>query len=122
MPGLERSQQLQVRAARVGFDWSDISGVFDKVREELSELEKEESKEKRTEELAEDVGDHQAAVETPGGERRWQREHGRCHHPASMPKKSTAPSPNVRAEEPGSSVANMRSAESALAMLMQPIR
>ena len=51
MPSLERAQQLQVRAARVGFDWSDIKDVFDKVREEIAELEVEESTEKRTEEL-----------------------------------------------------------------------
>ena len=51
MPGLERAQQLQVRAARVGFDWSDISGIYDKVREELDELKEEESVERRTEEL-----------------------------------------------------------------------
>jgi tetrapyrrole methylase family protein/MazG family protein len=51
MPALERAQQLQVRSARVGFDWNEIEGVFDKVREELVELQAEESKEKRTEEL-----------------------------------------------------------------------
>ncbi|MEO6456837.1 MAG: nucleoside triphosphate pyrophosphohydrolase, partial [Chloroflexia bacterium] len=51
MPSLERAQQLQVRAARVGFDWSDVKDVFDKVREEIAELEAEESTEKRTEEL-----------------------------------------------------------------------
>jgi MazG family protein len=51
MPSLERAQQLQVRAARIGFDWNEIEGVFDKVREELGELQAEESKEKRTEEL-----------------------------------------------------------------------
>ncbi len=51
MPALERAQQLQVRAARIGFDWSDISGVFDKAREELDELEAEDSIASRTEEL-----------------------------------------------------------------------
>ncbi|MDQ3705778.1 MAG: nucleoside triphosphate pyrophosphohydrolase [Chloroflexota bacterium] len=51
MPSLDRAQQLQVRAARVGFDWSDISGIYDKVREELEELRVEESTERRTEEL-----------------------------------------------------------------------
>jgi len=51
MPGLERAQQLQVRAARVGFDWTNIEGVFDKVREELAELQAEEGKERRTEEM-----------------------------------------------------------------------
>ena len=51
MPGLERAQQLQVRSARVGFDWSDIEGVFEKVREELGELQAETDTEKRREEL-----------------------------------------------------------------------
>ncbi len=51
MPALERAQQLQVRAARVGFDWTNIEGVFDKVREEVAELQNEEGKERRTEEL-----------------------------------------------------------------------
>ncbi|HEY0071994.1 MAG TPA: nucleoside triphosphate pyrophosphohydrolase [Chloroflexia bacterium] len=51
MPSLERAQQLQVRAARVGFDWSEIAGIYDKVREELEELRVEESLERRTEEL-----------------------------------------------------------------------
>ncbi|MGA7729962.1 MAG: nucleoside triphosphate pyrophosphohydrolase [Chloroflexia bacterium] len=51
MPGLERAQQLQVRSARVGFDWPDIAGVFDKVREELSELQAETEVDKKREEL-----------------------------------------------------------------------
>jgi tetrapyrrole methylase family protein/MazG family protein len=51
MPALERAQQLQVRAARVGFDWTEIEGVFDKVREEIAELQQEESTARRTEEL-----------------------------------------------------------------------
>jgi tetrapyrrole methylase family protein/MazG family protein len=51
MPSLDRAQQLQVRAARVGFDWSEISGIYDKVKEELEELRVEESVERRTEEL-----------------------------------------------------------------------
>ncbi len=51
MPGLERAQQLQVRSARVGFDWPDIGGVFDKVQEELGELKAETEFDKRREEL-----------------------------------------------------------------------
>ncbi|HEX9987713.1 MAG TPA: nucleoside triphosphate pyrophosphohydrolase [Chloroflexia bacterium] len=51
MPALERAQQLQVRAARVGFDWSDITDVFEKVREEVSELQAEENIDRRTDEL-----------------------------------------------------------------------
>ena len=53
MPALERAQQLQVRAARVGFDWNEIKGVFDKVREEVDELEAEDS----TEAVREELGD-----------------------------------------------------------------
>ncbi|HET9492747.1 MAG TPA: nucleoside triphosphate pyrophosphohydrolase [Chloroflexia bacterium] len=51
MPGLERAQQLQVRAARIGFDWSNVEGVFDKVREELAELQAETDLERRREEF-----------------------------------------------------------------------
>lgn len=41
LPALLRSQKLQKRAARVGFDWPDAQGVFDKFREEMAELEAE---------------------------------------------------------------------------------
>ena len=51
MPALERAQQLQVRSARVGFDWREIKGVFEKVREEVDELEVEDDIDKRREEL-----------------------------------------------------------------------
>jgi nucleoside triphosphate diphosphatase len=37
LPALVRAEKLQKRAARVGFDWDAIDGVFDKVREELDE-------------------------------------------------------------------------------------
>jgi tetrapyrrole methylase family protein/MazG family protein len=37
-PALIQSQEYQDRAARVGFDWSDISGVLDKISEEVNEL------------------------------------------------------------------------------------
>jgi MazG family protein len=39
MPGMTRAVKLQEKAARVGFDWPDIGPVFDKIREELAELE-----------------------------------------------------------------------------------
>jgi nucleoside triphosphate diphosphatase len=38
LPGLTRAVKLQNKAARVGFDWPDVSHVFDKVAEELGEL------------------------------------------------------------------------------------
>ncbi len=39
LPGLQRAQRIQSKAARVGFDWADIAPVFDKIREEIDELE-----------------------------------------------------------------------------------
>ncbi|MEN8214393.1 MAG: nucleoside triphosphate pyrophosphohydrolase [Pseudomonadota bacterium] len=39
LPALVRSQKLQDRAARVGFDWPDISGPLAKCHEELAEIE-----------------------------------------------------------------------------------
>lgn len=39
LPALMRAQKLQARAARVGFDWPNVSGVLAKVREELAEVE-----------------------------------------------------------------------------------
>jgi len=38
MPALSLAQEYQKRAARVGFDWSEIQPVMDKVNEELIEL------------------------------------------------------------------------------------
>ncbi len=39
LPALVRAEKLQRRAARVGFDWDDLAGVAEKVREELAESE-----------------------------------------------------------------------------------
>ena len=41
LPGLTRAIKLQEKAARAGFDWPDITPVFDKIREEVGELEAE---------------------------------------------------------------------------------
>ena len=38
LPALIRGAKLQKKAAKVGFDWPDESGVLDKIREELLEL------------------------------------------------------------------------------------
>ncbi len=38
MPALAASQEMQERAAALGYDWPDIEGVLDKVVEELGEL------------------------------------------------------------------------------------
>ncbi len=41
LPSLHRAHRLQERAAGVGFDWPDVKGPIDKVREELVEVEAE---------------------------------------------------------------------------------
>lgn len=41
LPGLQRAQRLQAKAARVGFDWGDVGPVLEKIREEIGELERE---------------------------------------------------------------------------------
>ncbi len=38
MPALAAAQEMQERAAHLGYDWPDIVGVIDKVHEELAEL------------------------------------------------------------------------------------
>jgi ATP diphosphatase len=39
LPALKRAEKIQSRAARVGFDWPDISGPRAKIDEELAEIE-----------------------------------------------------------------------------------
>jgi len=41
LPALARSEKLSKRVAKVGFDWPDIDGVLNKIREELDEVETE---------------------------------------------------------------------------------
>lgn len=40
LSALERAEKLQKKASEVGFDWQNVSGVLDKVKEETSEVEK----------------------------------------------------------------------------------
>lgn len=41
LPSLTRAMKIQKRAVRVGFEWPDVDGVLDKIREELAEVEEE---------------------------------------------------------------------------------
>jgi len=56
VPPLHRACQLQKRAARVNFDWSDISGVFKKLEEEIGEL-KDAIARKNRKHVVEELGD-----------------------------------------------------------------
>jgi ATP diphosphatase len=51
LPALKRAEKIQSRAARVGFDWPDISGPRAKIDEELAEVEAATTDEEREAEL-----------------------------------------------------------------------
>lgn len=51
LPALERAAKLQRRAARVGFDWPDVSGPRSKIDEELAELDAESDHHRMLDEL-----------------------------------------------------------------------
>ena len=48
MPALLEAHKISSRAARVGFDWTNIEGLFEKLAEETTELREELHKEKAT--------------------------------------------------------------------------
>lgn len=56
LPALMRSTKLQEKAAKVGFDWDNADGAFDKIDEEAREL-KEAYKSGETEHIKEELGD-----------------------------------------------------------------
>jgi tetrapyrrole methylase family protein/MazG family protein len=51
MPALAAAQEMQERAAHLGYDWPDIVGIVDKIHEELAEVEAAASAEERREEI-----------------------------------------------------------------------
>jgi ATP diphosphatase len=57
LPALVRSIKLQKRAAEVGFDWPDIQGPLEKIKEELEEVQHEISSEGSHERLEAEIGD-----------------------------------------------------------------
>jgi ATP diphosphatase len=63
LPPLLKACRLQERAASVGFDWPDVAGPLEKVREELAEVEGElASVDPAPERLTDEVGDLLFAV------------------------------------------------------------
>ena len=53
LPALSQAQEYQDRAARVGFDWPQMKGVLDKIKEEIDEIRNAET----DFELASEIGD-----------------------------------------------------------------
>src|SRR5436190_16646245 len=60
LPALHEAHQISSRAARVGFDWPNVDGVFEKLQEEVRELKEVISSgggETRRERLEDEIGD-----------------------------------------------------------------
>ncbi|HEY7530210.1 MAG TPA: nucleoside triphosphate pyrophosphohydrolase [Gemmatimonadota bacterium] len=60
LPALLKAQRVQERAAGVGFDWDDVRGPLEKVREEIGEVE--DRLDAGGDQLAEEIGDLLFAV------------------------------------------------------------
>jgi len=56
LPALHEAHQISSRVARVGFDWPDVDGVFEKLQEEVREL-REAISEKQQTDIEDEVGD-----------------------------------------------------------------
>jgi MazG family protein len=59
LPAIHEAHQISSRAARVGFDWPDIEGIFEKLQEEVRELRDviAEGNDERRERLEDEIGD-----------------------------------------------------------------
>ncbi len=56
LPSLTRAAKIQKRAARVGFDWQEVTPVFDKVAEEVEEV-REALEDNRPTRVSDEIGD-----------------------------------------------------------------
>jgi len=56
LPALLRAEKLQKRAARVGFDWANVAGVWEKIHEEIEEI-KTDIKKDNIKGIKEEIGD-----------------------------------------------------------------
>lgn len=68
LPALIEAEKLQKRAARVGFEWDDIEGAWDKVFEELNELREATARAVDTSSNEAEADDGLAAVEEEFGD------------------------------------------------------
>jgi MazG family protein len=60
LPAIHEAHQISSRAARVGFDWPDVEGIFEKLQEEVRELKEviaSSGDETRRERLEDEIGD-----------------------------------------------------------------
>jgi len=57
LPTIIRAYELQKKAAKVGFDWPDVSGAWEKVKEEIIEFEDEIAKDRSSEKTVKEFGD-----------------------------------------------------------------
>jgi len=57
LPGLTRAVKLQKRAARVGFDWTSVTPIFEKIVEELNEVKHEVDHQAARKLVEEEIGD-----------------------------------------------------------------
>lgn len=51
LPALAKSQKIQDRVGKIGFDWPEIDGVYDKINEEIREIKAAQSQNERQAEL-----------------------------------------------------------------------
>ncbi len=56
LPSLSKAQKIQKRASKVGFDWENVEGIFDKLSEEIEEL-KQAYSNKDKHNIQEEIGD-----------------------------------------------------------------
>src|SRR5437660_7532298 len=60
LPAIHEAHQISSRAARVGFDWPDIEGIFEKLQEEVRELKAviaEDGNDPKRDRLEDEIGD-----------------------------------------------------------------
>jgi len=57
LPALTRAVKLQKRAARVGFDWTNVMSIFEKILEELEEVKHEINTNAPKERVEDEIGD-----------------------------------------------------------------